>query len=123
MASHKVQRATAEIQKELSDLLRTLKDPRLDGAMLSIVNVDLSNDMSHCTVYVSSLEGMEKTKEAVEGLRSAQGFIRREIGNRIRLRRLPEFHFVADDGIEYSANIGKVLDQINRKNKGDADED
>ena len=114
MSSHKVQRATEDVKRELTDILRTLKDPRITG-MISIVNIDLSNDYSHCTVFVSSLEGMDSAKEAVKGLRSAAGFIRREIGIRMRMRRTPEFHFEADDGIAYSAGIHELLHNISSK--------
>ena len=61
MAQHRVGRASEDIKRELSDIMRTLKDPRLNS-MLSIVNVDLTNDYSHCTVFISSLEGVEKAK-------------------------------------------------------------
>ena len=114
MSSHKVQRASEDVKRELTDILRVLKDPRITG-MISIVNIDLSNDYSHCTVFVSSLEGIESAKEAVKGLRSAAGFIRREIGTRMRMRRTPEFHFEADDGIAYSAGIHQLLHDINTK--------
>lgn len=114
MASRKVQRAREDVKRELSLLLRTLKDPRITG-MISIVNVDLTNDLSHCTVYISSLEGMEQAQIAVEGLESAAGYLRHQIGKALELRRLPEFHFVADDGIAYSANIGRLLNDLNDK--------
>jgi len=97
--------------RELSDIIRTLKDPRITG-MLSIVKVDLSADYSYCTVYVSSLEGEEAARKAVLGLKSAAGFIRREIGSRLRLRRTPEFTFIADAGIEHSAEIHRLLRDI-----------
>ena len=114
MSSHKVQRATEDVKRELTDILRTLKDPRITG-MISIVNLDLSADYSHCTVFISSLDGMDSAKEAVKGLRSAAGFIRREIGTRMRMRRTPEFHFEADDGIAHSAGIHELLNNISAK--------
>jgi len=111
MPSHKQQRATSDIQRELSDIMRTLKDPRITG-MLSIVKVDLSGDYSYCKVYVSSMEGLVGAKKAVEGLTSAAGFIRREIGSRIKMRRSPEFLFFPDDGIAYSAEINQKLKDL-----------
>ena len=108
MASHRTARNAEDIKRELSDLMRSLKDPRITG-LLSIVKLELTNDYSHCTVYVSAMEGLDAAKQAVEGLRSASGFIRREIGTRMRMRRTPEFHFIPDDGIEHSADIGKIL--------------
>ena len=79
MASHRHDRLTEDIRRELTDIFRMLKDPRITG-MLSIVKVDLSGDQSYCKVYISSLDGLEAANRAVEGLRSAAGFIRREIG-------------------------------------------
>ena len=108
MPSHRTQRASEDIRRELTDIFRMLKDPRITG-MLSIVKIDLSSDYSYCTVNVSSLDGEAAAREAVEGLKSAAGFIRREIGSRLRLRRTPEFTFVADAGIEHSAEIHRIL--------------
>lgn len=108
MASIKLARLSEDIKTELSVLLRELKDPRV-SSMISIIKVDLSNDLSHCKVYVSAIEGSEKTIESVKGLKSAAGFIRREIAARVKLRHAPEFHFIADDSIEYSANINKII--------------
>ncbi len=110
MALFKIGRISEDIKKELSDLFRDLKDPRI-SKMLSIIKINLSNDLSHCKVYVSAIEGSEKTNQSIEGLKSANGFIRKEIANRLRLRKTPEFHFIADDSIEYSANINKMLDE------------
>lgn len=104
MASHRHDRLTEDIRRELTDIFRMLKDPRITG-MISIVKVDLSGDQSYCKVYISSLDGLEAANRAVEGLKSAAGFIRREIGSRLKMRRTPEFHFISDDSIEYSADI------------------
>ncbi len=113
MASHKLQRTTEDIRRELTDIIRSMKDPRISG-MLSIVRVDLTNDMSHCKVYISSMEGLEAAREAVKGLTSGAGFIRREINLRLDMRRSPDFKFIADDSIEHSADINRRLGQIIR---------
>ncbi len=111
MAGFKIGRTTEDIRRELTDILRSVKDPRVSG-LLSIVKLDLSSDLSYCKVYVSSLEGMESTLQSVKGLSSAQGFIRRELGSRLRLRKTPELRFIADDSIEISAKISKRLEEI-----------
>ena len=80
--------------------------------LISIVRVDVTNDLSYCTVYISAMEGMEKAKEAVKGLKSAAGFIRHELGSRVKLRHVPELLFKATDSIEYSANISKLLNDL-----------
>lgn len=111
MPSYKISRNAEDIKRELSDIMRSIKDPRV-GGLLSIVKLDLSGDMSQCKVFVSSMDGLEKAREAVEGLRSASGYIRRELGRRIRLRRTPELIFIPDDGIAHSADINRILKDL-----------
>ena len=96
-----------DIKREMTAILRELKDPRIDK-LLTIVRADLSGDMSNCKIYVSSLEGMERTKESVAGLKSAAGFIRRELFH----RQSPELTFIADNSIERSAEISKKLNDL-----------
>ena len=102
---------SALIRRELTAIFRELKDPRVQG-LISIVRVDVSSDLSYCTVYISAMEGMEHAKQATQGLKSASGYIRRELGQRLRLRHVPEMHFKATDSIEYSANISKILNDL-----------
>ncbi len=92
-------------------LLRELKDPRI-SKLLSIVRVEVSGDLSYCKVNVSAIEGFDKTKESVEGLKSAAGFIRRELTNRLHLRKCPEMRFVADNSIEHSAQINEMIRNV-----------
>lgn len=112
MASHRIERTTEDIRRELSAIFRELKDPRVTGAFLSIVRVEVTNDLSYCTVKVSAIEGLEHAREAVKGLKSASGFIRRELGRRLKLRHVPELIFEATDSIEYSANISRILNSL-----------
>ncbi len=121
MPGHRMERITEDVHRELTAIFRELKDPRAQQGMLSIVRVNVTNDLSHCTVYVSSMLGMEKCKEACVGLKSASGFIRGELGHRLKLRHVPELHFVASDSIEYSANINKILHDLQLR--GDEDDD
>ncbi|HBB72679.1 MAG TPA: 30S ribosome-binding factor RbfA [Ruminococcus sp.] len=111
MPNFKNSRMAEDIKRELTAILRELKDPRIDK-MLTIVRADLSGDMSSCKVYVSSLEGMERTKESVAGLRSAAGYIRRELFRRLEMRKSPELTFIADASIERSAEISKKLNDL-----------
>ncbi len=113
MATHKIDRTTEDIHRELTAIFRELKDPRVTGSMLSIVRVELTNDLSYCTVYISSMNGINAAKEALKGLRSASGFIRRELGHRLRLRHVPECIFKATDSIEYGASISATLHSLN----------
>lgn len=115
MPSYKIDRVTEDVRRELSALLRELKDPRVKDCFLSIVRVEVTNDLSYCTVYVSTIEGIERTKEAVKGLKSASGFLRRELGRRLSLRHTPELLFKASDSIEYGAHISKILNDLESK--------
>lgn len=111
MAGYKIGRITQDIKCELAMILRELKDPRI-SQMLSIVKVSVTNDMSYCKVYVSAIEGFEKTKESVEGLKSATGYIKRELSNRLHMRKCPDLQFIADDSIEYGAQISHLLEKL-----------
>lgn len=111
MPNYKNARHGEDIHRELTAIFRSLKDPRIDP-MLSIVRTELSRDGSSCKVYVSSLEGLQRAEESVKGLKSAAGFIRREVGLRLAVRHTPEFHFIADNSIEYGVHISRLLREI-----------
>lgn len=115
MAGHRIERTTEDIKRELTAIFRELKDPRVNQVFLSIVRVEVTNDLSYCTVYVSAIEGLDRAKDAVRGLKSASGYIRRELGHRLRLRHVPELIFSATDSIEYSANISRILGTLDIK--------
>ena len=114
MAGYKMGRVTSDIKYALSEILTEVKDPRV-SKLLSIVKLDVSGDMSYAKVYVSSIEGREKTEESVKALKRAAGYIRRELGLKIRLRKVPELRFVADDSIEVSSNIQKIVESFEKK--------
>ena len=112
MATHKLGRTTEDIKRELTAILREMTDPRVKDAMHSIVRVDVTNDLSYCSIYISSMYGMEKSRIAVKTLKNASGFVRKELGNRLNLRHTPAPLFYATDSIEYSANINKILNDL-----------
>lgn len=122
MASHKIGRTTEDIKRELTAIFRELKDPRVQNAFVSIVRVEVTNDLSYCTVYVSAMEGLDRAKEAVKGLKSAAGFIRRELGRRLTLRHVPSLVFNATDSIEYSANISRILNSLDLHDEDNPEE-
>ena len=93
------------------DRVSELKDPRVMGKMLTVVRVEVSSDASYAKAYVSDLKGIESAKEAVKGLTAATGYIRREVGSRLHLRKTPELKFVADDSIEQGFNMFKKLEK------------
>lgn len=111
MAGHRIDRINEDVHRELCDIFRSLKDPRISD-LITIVRAEVTNDLSYATVYVSDLGGIERAKESVKGLKSASGFIRRELGKRLKLRAVPELRFIADDSIERSADISKLLNEL-----------
>ena len=108
MASNRINRINEEIQKELSSLFRGLKDPRVQGGMVTITHVDTTSDLRYARIFVSVLDKSQE-KDVVKGLKSAAGYLRRELGASLRLRYTPELQFVADDSIEYGAHILELL--------------
>ena len=121
MAGFRINRVSEDIKREITAIIRELKDPRVMGKMLTVVRVEVSSDASYAKVYVSDLKGIESAKEAVKGLTAATGFIRREVGSRLHLRKTPELKFVADDSVEQGFNMFKVLEES--QHRGDGDED
>ena len=108
MASNRIGRINEEIQRELSALLRTVKDPRLQSGLVTITHVDTTSDLRYSRVFVSALN-KEQEKDVRKGLSSAAGYLRRELGAALRLRYTPELQFIADDSIEQGAHILAML--------------
>ena len=110
MANYRRGRINDEMQKEMTSILRRVKDPRISDSFVSITAVDCTADLKYAKIYYSALRG--DAKEVAAGLRAAGGFIRRELGHRLRLRHVPELIFNATDSIEYSANISRILSSL-----------
>lgn len=108
MANNRIGRINEEIQRELSSLLRTLKDPRLQGGLLTVTHVDTTPDLRYSKIFVSALDKSQE-KEMMKGLKSAAGYLRRELGSALKLRYTPELQFVADDSIQQGAHILEML--------------
>ena len=107
MASNRIGRINEEIQRELSALIRTVKDPRVHG-LVSITAVDTAADLRYAKVYIRVLDHSDG-KEVVKGLKSAGGYLRRELGRALQLRYTPELQFVEDDSIGAGAHILSML--------------
>lgn len=120
MAGFKHGRITSDITLALSELLRGVKDPRV-SPLIGIVKVDVSGDLSYATVYVSAIDGYNATLESVKGLKNAAGYLRRELGSRLKLRKVPELRFVADDSIIKSAEIMSIIESFDHKNSLEED--
>ena len=111
MASNRLGRINEEIQRELADLLRELKDPRLHKTLLSITRVEATPDLRYAKVYVSLLD-KEFTKEAMAGLKSSSGYLRRELGRAMQLRYTPELQWQKDDSLTHGAHILDILSKL-----------
>ena len=113
MAKNRINKINEEVRRELASVLRELKDSRIP-MMTSVVAVHVTNDLSYAKCYISVMGDEEVQKKALEGLKSAAGFIRREVGRRIELRHTPEFLFEIDHSIEHGAYINQIISDINR---------
>lgn len=111
MASNRIGRINEEIQKELSALLRNLKDPRVQDTMISITHVETTPDLRYAKIYVSFLQE-ERAKDALKGLKSAGGYLRRELGQSLQLRYTPELVWEQDDSITYGAKMLKLINSL-----------
>ncbi len=110
-AYNRIDRISEEVKKELSAVIRELKDPRI-STLVSVVNVSVTKDLKFAKAYISVLGSEKAQKDVIDALKSASGFIRREIGHRINLRATPEFSFILDNSIEYGAHINQVLKNL-----------
>lgn len=111
MASNRIGRINEEIQRELASLIRTVKDPRVHG-LVSITAVETTPDLRYAKVHVSVLDKSD-VKQVVKGLKSAAGYLRRELGRALQLRYTPELQFVEDDSIDKGAHILELLRTVN----------
>ena len=111
MASNRIGRINEEIQRELSSAIRNLKDPRVQNTMISITHVEATPDLRYAKVYVSFLED-NKAADAMKGLKSASGYLRRELGSALQLRYTPELVWALDDSITYGAKMMKLINSL-----------
>ena len=104
-------RINAEVQKELCNIIRELKDPRI-GLMTSVTAVEVAPDLKTCKAYISVLGDEEAQANTLKGLKSAEGYIRRELARSVNLRNTPEIKFVVDQSIEYGVAMSKKIDDV-----------
>jgi len=113
--ANRAARVSEEIKRALSDIIRNdLHDPGLPE-MFSILNVEVTNDFAHAKVYYSVLGGNSNDRDIRDALRRASGFMRRELGSRVRLRLVPELHFISDSSIEKAIALNKLIDETIQK--------
>ncbi|MDR2015830.1 MAG: 30S ribosome-binding factor RbfA [Azoarcus sp.] len=108
------QRVAGQIRRELADLIRQeVKDPRVN--LISLTEVELSPDYAHAKIFLTAMGGTASAPEVLEGLRHAAGFLRRELGRRIRIHTLPELHFHYDSSVEEGSRLSQLIDQTVRE--------
>ena len=107
-------RISMEVQRELSEIIRLgIKDPRIHP-MTTVVSVEVTPDLKFCKAYISILGDEEAGKATIEGLKSAEGYIRRELARRVNLRNTPQIKFILDQSIEYGVNMSRLIDEVTK---------
>lgn len=115
-------RINGEVRRELSNIISyKIKDPRIHS-MTSVVDCEVTPDLKFCKAYISVLGDKEAQEETLQGLRSAEGYVRKELARSINLRNTPEITFVMDQSIEYGVNMSKRIDEVTAKMHSDAEE-
>ncbi|NMA68931.1 MAG: 30S ribosome-binding factor RbfA [Desulfitobacterium sp.] len=122
MAKHRSNRLAESLKQEISQMIREeLKDPRIGFA--TVTSIEVADDLSHAKVYVSVLGDAQKAQETIDALKGATGFVRTEIGKRIRLRHVPEIVFKYDNSIEYGAHITRLLRDVQGEGQDEGESD
>lgn len=105
-------RINGEVLKELSNIIRSeIKDPRINP-MTSVVSVEVAPDLKTCKAYISVLGDEKSQRDTITGLKSAEGYIRRQLARTVNLRNTPEIRFILDQSIEYGINMSKLIDEV-----------
>lgn len=112
MANHNIGRLTEDIKREISVSMSQLKDKNISDGLVTVTQVELTNDLSYCKVYVSALGGGGKTENAVKTLQKAEGFFKKKINARIKMRKMPEIIFLEDNSLDYYEKISKIITQL-----------
>ena len=112
MANFNTARLAEDIKREISTAMRDIKDSTVAKAMVGVSRCELTSDLSFCKVYITTLDGGETTKTAAEHLKKAEGFFKRRINERVKMRKLPQLIFVADNSMDYYEHISKVISKL-----------
>ena len=107
---HRQEKINEEVAKEVTSILRTVKDPRVTSAFISVSSANVTRDLSYAKIYYSILGG--STEEVDKGLRSASGYIRSELASRLNLRLTPKLIFIKDESTERAFKISKILNDL-----------
>ena len=121
MPSNKLARINDDIQRVMSSLLREIKDPRVNQGMISVTRVETTGDLRYSKIWLSIM-GLQNEKDFKKGIKSVSGWLRRELGNSLKLRNTPELSFEIDHSIEYGAHINELISSLDISDEEDEDE-
>ena len=113
-------RVNSEVHREISEIIREVKDPRV-GIMTSVTDVEVTPDLKYANIYISALGSEDASAKTLEGLKAANGFIRRELARRLNLRNTPELRFLADDSLAYGMKMDKLINELMQNTKSEVD--
>ena len=111
-------RVNSEVHREISEIIREVKDPRV-GIMTSVTDVEVTPDLKYANIYISALGSEDASAKTLEGLKAANGFIRRELARRLNLRNTPELRFLADDSLAYGMKMDKLINELMQNTKSE----
>lgn len=117
MASNRIDRISEEVMKALAEALRNVKDPRVQNGLVSITHCEVTGDLRYAKVYISVFGSDAQAKEVMKGLKSASGWLRREVGHKVQLRYAPELVFHLDSSMTHGAHISQVINELDREGK------
>lgn len=117
MASNRIDRISEEVMKALAEALRNVKDPRVQNGLVSITHCEVTGDLRYAKVYISVFGSDAQAKEVMKGLKSASGWLRREVGHKVQLRYAPELVFHLDSSMTHGAHISQVINELEREGK------
>lgn len=117
MASNRIDRISEEVMRALAEAIRSVKDPRVQNGLVSVTHCEVTGDLRFAKVFVSVLGSPEQADEVMRGLKSASGWLRREVGHKVQLRYAPELLFNLDSSITHGAHISAVLHNLEREGK------
>ena len=112
MANHNLGRLTEDIKREISSAMTQLTDKRISEGFVTVTHVDLTSDLSYCKVMASVMGDEEKTDEVIKVLQKAEGFFKKKINARIKMRKMPEIIFIADNSLDYYEKIDKIISKL-----------
>lgn len=115
MANHNIARLSEDVKREITTAIREIKDSRIAGRIVTISHVEITNDLSYCTVYVSCLDGAEAAADAADCLKGAAGFFKKRINARIKMRKMPELIFKPDTSLDYYEKIDGIIRNLPKR--------